>query len=358
MRSVVLSHANEMFATDSLTKAYSMEQADRILAFMPYANAAERVLSMYQPINSGALVYYGDSLAMLHDNITAVQPTVIFSAPVLWEKFAAVILAKLGSKDPSTLASSVQKKLRKFIGCSRLRIGLSAMAAIRPETITFYRALGLPVRSVYAKSAVGGFATFNDGSNAESLGVPFDGLSFASDTNTGELIVKGPSVSISRYGGLLFNGTLRTGDMVRLTADRCVHFVGRLDRQVVMGGGAKVNLDMVELALCSNPLVAGAFAVSTGNSVGVLLALNREVAKEAASKVQMSMAEYLSSPAVGEKIDKHVEAVNASLPSASRVASYRIIPKEFSVKGGEVTSHALVIPTVLSVKYASLMKEF
>ena len=65
---------------------------------MPLANPAERMLAVYQPINSGALVYYGDSLANLHDNIAAVQPTVVFSAPVLWERFAAAIKAKLGNK--------------------------------------------------------------------------------------------------------------------------------------------------------------------------------------------------------------------------------------------------------------------
>jgi long-chain acyl-CoA synthetase len=75
-----------------------MESSDRLLSFMPLANAAERVLAVYQPINSGCLVYFGDSLTNLHDNIAAVQPTVIFSAPVLWERFAAAIKAKLGTK--------------------------------------------------------------------------------------------------------------------------------------------------------------------------------------------------------------------------------------------------------------------
>ncbi len=97
-RAVVLSHANEMFAADSFTRAYQMDASDRLLSFMPLANPAERVLAIYQAINSGSLVYYGDSLANLHDNIAAVQPTVIFSAPVLWERFAAAIKAKLGSK--------------------------------------------------------------------------------------------------------------------------------------------------------------------------------------------------------------------------------------------------------------------
>ncbi len=358
MRGYVLSHANEMFAADSLTKSYSMAESDRILAFMPLANAAERVLSMLQPINTGCLVYYGDTLANLHDNIGAVQPTVIFSAPILWEKFAAVIVAKLGSKDPSTLASSVVKKLRKFIGCSRLRIGISSLAAIQPQTITFYRALGLPVRAVYAKTALGGIATFNDGSNAESLGLPFEGVSFASEANTGELIVKGPNVCVSQYGASPYAGTLRTGDMVRITADRCIHFVGRVERQVQLQNGAKVNLDALELALHSHPLVAGAFAVHReGNAIGAILALNREVAKETASKLQMSVSEYLSSPAVAETIDKHVAAVNATLPAASRVRSYRLTPKEFSIKEGEVTSHMLVVPSVLQRKYANLINE-
>ncbi len=70
-----------------------------------------------------------------------------------------MFLALIVFQEPNELASSVQKKLKKFIGCSRLRLGLTSMVDIRPDTLTFYRALQLPVRSVYCKAGLSGIAT-------------------------------------------------------------------------------------------------------------------------------------------------------------------------------------------------------
>jgi hypothetical protein len=72
---------------------------------------------------------------------------------------------------------------------------------------------------------------FNDGSNAESMGIPFDGVSFSVSSYSSELCVAGPCVCVSSYGSPPNNAQLNTGDVVRITADRAVHFVGRIDRQ-------------------------------------------------------------------------------------------------------------------------------
>jgi long-chain acyl-CoA synthetase len=289
-----------------------------------------------------------------------VQPTLIYSSPVLWERFAAAVVGTLGSKDVPSLSSSVQKKLRKFIGCARLRVGFNSMSSIHVSTLQFYEALGIPLRSVLAKGSLAGIVTYNDGSDPHSLGVLFDGLASRIDVKTGELSIKGPSVCHSYYGespflsGAFFN----TGDVVKLGSGNTIQFMGRLDRQFTLGKEI-VHADAVELKLSSHAALSGAFVLPhpTSSIAAAILAVNREVVADAASKVAMSVEEYVSSTVFEKEMQDHVKAVNKTLPGHAVVQSYQILPREFSVKEGEITIHGCIVGAVCKLKLHSLIQK-
>ncbi len=213
---------------------------------------------------------------------------------------------------------------------------------------------------------------FNDGSNSDSMGIPFEGVSF-SVAPSGELSVKGPCVCVANYGAAPNNSEIRTGDVVRITADKSVHFVGRLDRQKKIGQ-TNVQLDAVELLLCSHPMVANSFTCvkvlsfvtvffaqfflfSKDERVVALLTLNAQIASNNALKNNIGLTEYIQSKECTALISDHVASVNKKLPVPSRVQAYRILPKEFSVKEGEVTSHALLVPQVIEKKYRQVIDQ-
>lgn len=283
-RGVSLTHANEAFAGDSFTRLCKFTSADRILSFMPMANATERALSVYQPINTGCLVYYGGELSKLHENMSAVQPTVVFSAPVLWERFAGVFRSKLGSKDPTTLPSAVRKKLRKFIGCSRLRLGMSTTAGIHEDTLSFYRSLEMNVVSIYTKEALSGICTFCEPEKfaLDTVGSAVDGVEMRVDPTSGELLVRGPNVCHSFYGQApnVANAWFRTGDGA-VGSGKNWRVLGKLENRVTLSSGERVFVEPVELQLASSPFVSAALVVpvASKNGLGALLALDREAVK-------------------------------------------------------------------------------
>lgn len=186
-------------------------------------------MTMYMPILCGALVYYSCDLSKLHDHISAVQPTVIHSAPVLWERFEGVFRAKLGAKEPAALPSAVRKKLRKFIGCGRvsgpliyaaewrrliantqLRLGLSSGAALHPSTLKFYRSLDIPLLSVYTRTALSGLVTMDDADNVAAadvtrLGRAVPGMELR--VERGQLFARGAGVCAAYYGQAPHKGT-------------------------------------------------------------------------------------------------------------------------------------------------------
>jgi long-subunit acyl-CoA synthetase (AMP-forming) len=77
----VLTHVNESFATDTAVRVFHCTAADRVLAFMPLSNATERLFTLYMPIITGALIYYCDDLAKLHDHISGVCCVTAFCVP-------------------------------------------------------------------------------------------------------------------------------------------------------------------------------------------------------------------------------------------------------------------------------------
>jgi long-subunit acyl-CoA synthetase (AMP-forming) len=66
---------------------------------MPYADACNRSLCLHQSVNSGSVLYYGESLDNLHTNLMVVQPTLIYAAPALWERFEVTLRLKVGMCD-------------------------------------------------------------------------------------------------------------------------------------------------------------------------------------------------------------------------------------------------------------------
>jgi long-chain acyl-CoA synthetase len=90
----------------------------------------------------------------------------------------------------------------------------------------------------------------------------------------GELLIRGPQVFSGYWDRpsesaqvLLANGWLRTGDIVRVTADGFVTVVDRI-KELIITGGFNVAPSEVEAALLSHPSVADAAAVGIANPTG------------------------------------------------------------------------------------------
>jgi hypothetical protein len=56
-------------------------------------------------------------------------------------------------------------------------------------------------------------------------------------------------------------------------------------------------------------------------------------------------------------VSQHISNVNKSLPSSSRIQAFKVLGREFSVKEGEITSHALIVPKVIEAKYKHIIEQ-
>ncbi len=359
MRGARLTFDNEAFAADTYTELLGFGGEDRMLVFMPFSDTTNRALSVHQTINSGSVTYFGEEIDKLHANLTSVQPTVIFSAPVLWERFEAVIKARLGSADPAALPTAVKEKLRKFIGCQNLRVALSGTAAVHVDTVRFYNALGITLRNVYSKTALSGVCSLDMGAvptvGAAGKAVHKVQLRVSSE---GLLEVSGPNVFAGYHNKPALNGWFATGDIASVAENGDVTIAGSAANSFKLKSGAVVHPEGIELELRSSPVVSGAYVFGKNRDfAAAIIAIEREALAATAKKLGVTTDEVAQSPETLQEVEAHVQRVNARLPEALRIKKYRVIPREFSSRDNECTPTMLLNRAVVQSKFASLTQE-
>ena len=125
------------------------------------------------------------------------------------------------------------------------------------ETAKFFRRIGIEVYEGYGLTETSPVASFNSGWNRDlrSVGKLLPGFEGKIDSETGELLLRGPSIMKGYHNqpeltaeAIDKDGWFHTGDKARLEK-RNVYITGRLKNMIVLSGGKKVFPEEVEAVL-------------------------------------------------------------------------------------------------------------
>jgi long-chain acyl-CoA synthetase len=222
--------------------------------------------------------------------------------------------------------------------------------------VHFYEALGITLRSLYAKTALSGVATLDMDSKPliGYAGKAVEGIKIRA-TN-GILEVSGPNVFQGYVGKEAAGEWFSTGDAGEVDASGNVRVLGCAASSFKLKNGAVVHPEEIELKLRSSPLVAGVVCFGKGREFpGAILAIEREALASAAKRAGKTTDELAQSPETLSEIDKHVQEINKGLSDSHKVRKYRVIAREFTPD--EVTSTMLLQRSVVLAKYESLIEE-
>ena len=86
-KGAMLSHSNILFQLGYPDAIARLGEGDEQLSFLPLSHIAERTLSIFYPLESGATVNFAESLDTVPENIREVGPALFFAVPRIWEKF-------------------------------------------------------------------------------------------------------------------------------------------------------------------------------------------------------------------------------------------------------------------------------
>lgn len=139
---------------------------------------------------------------------------------------------------------------------------ISGGAPLDPSIGEFFERIGIKIFQGYGLSETSPIISLDRGDDRKllSVGPVLDSYDAKIDPQTGELLVKGPSVMKGYYNNpektaevLEPDGWLHTGDIAEFDEDGRLYITGRIKNMIVLSGGKKVFPEEVEAVLENNP---------------------------------------------------------------------------------------------------------
>ncbi|MBB1242238.1 long-chain fatty acid--CoA ligase [Streptomyces durbertensis] len=359
-------------------------------------------------IRTGHVMAVDGRVDRIITNLPAVRPTVMASAPRIFEKvyngIASKARAEGGAKYkiflwaakvardhakarhdlatgstrggiPPWLTAQhavadrlVYRKIRAAFG-GNLRGSVSGSAALAPEIGYFFAGAGVPVLEGYGLTETSAACTVNpaDDLRVGTVGkaLPGNEVRVAED---GEILLKGPGIMRGYHNlpektaeVLTGDGWFHTGDIGEIDNDGFIRITDRKKDLFKTSGGKYVAPTEIEgrfKAVC--PFVSNVLVIGDGrNYCTALIALDETAIMPWAETHGLSgrdYAEVVSSPQVHELVDGFVQRVNGDLQRWQTIKKFSLLPRDLDVEHGELTPSLKVKRPVVEREYADAIR--
>ncbi|EKS35693.1 long-chain fatty acid--CoA ligase [Afipia clevelandensis] len=368
---------------------------DEYVSVLPLPWIMEQVYALGKGLLSRMKVNFVEqSDTMMHD-FREIAPTFVLFAPRIWEAIAADVRARV--MDASSLKQSlyetgmkaglsaleagkksmvaetlVFRALRDRLGFTRLRSAATGGAALGPDTFKFFRAMGVPLRTLYGQTETLGAFTLHpaDAVDPDTTGVPM-GESVEiqivdPDVNgVGEIVVRHPNMFSGYYkneaatAADMRDGWMHSGDAGYFNKAKQLVVIDRIKDLAQTARGDRFSPQYIENKLKFSPYVAEAVVLGDGRDyLAAMICIRFSIVSKWAEKNRISFTTYTdlsSRPETYDLLRKEVEAVNATLPPAQRISKFLLLYKELDADDGELTRTRKVRRTVINEKYADII---
>ncbi|MGW6413849.1 AMP-dependent synthetase/ligase [Streptomyces sp. NPDC055055] len=359
-------------------------------------------------VRSGHVMAVDGRIDRIVANLPVVRPTVMASAPRVFEKvyngIAARARAEGGAKyriflwaakvardyartgqeqmvatgrRTVPLSLTVQHaladrlvygKIRAAFG-GALRGSASGSAALAPDIGYFFAGAGVNVLEGYGLTETSAACTVNpaDDFRVGTVGKPLPGteVRIADD---GEILLRGPGIMRGYHNlpdktaeVLESDGWFRTGDIGEIDKDGYVRITDRKKDLFKTSGGKYVAPTEIEgrfKAVC--PFAGNILVIGNGRNYCTALITLDETAimpwAAANGLAGRTYAEVVTSPEVHTLVDGFVQAVNTDLQRWQTLKKFSVLPRDLDVEHGELTPSLKVKRPFVEAEYADLVE--
>jgi long-chain acyl-CoA synthetase len=401
-KGAMITHDNVLAQARAAAAATGIRSGDAVVSYLPLCHVAEQIFSVFLPLHLGMQVNFAESIRTIQEDLREIAPSVFLGVPRIWEKLQAAIVVKMqeaarwrralfgwavgvgrrhaelllaGAPPPLLLRLQralayllVLRALQNFVGLRRTRLTFTAAAAVSPEVLRFFHALGVPVREGYGMTECTGFS-FVQREGEVRLGtvgraVPDLEFRLAPD---GELLKRGETIFAGYYrdpeatAATIVDGWLHTGDVAEQDPDGQLRIVDRKKAIFVTAGGKNVSPSLVENALKVSPYVKEAVVVGDGEKyLAALVQIDFENVGQWATERRLSYTNFKSLshlPEVRELVSAEIDRANEGLAPVEQVRAFRLLDKELDHDDNEVTATMKVRRKTIYEKFAPLIAE-
>lgn len=400
-KGVMLSHNNILTNNKYLSEqSGAVEENDVLLSFLPLSHILERSVGYYMTLRNGALMVFADSVEKIPENMMEVNPTVMVSVPRLFEKIYhriyenvhrssllkrnlfhwAVEVGKqfvaekiMHKKTPALLKLKhaiadriIFSKIRGRFG-KRMKLCCCGGAPLDKTLNEFFWAIGIPIYEGYGLTETSPAVSFNNEQHIRfgSVGVALTNteIKIAAD---GEILVKGPQVMLGYYNNpeataeVMEDGWFKTGDVGHLD-DGFLYITDRKKELIITAGGKNIAPQPLENELKMDKYISSVMVY--GDKKPYLVALivpnmERVVDFARAKHIRyVDLDDLVMHRAVYKLYELRLEEINAKLAQYETIKKFALLPRDFSVDGGELTATMKLRRKIICEKYKHKIEE-
>ncbi|MDT3389124.1 MAG: AMP-binding protein [bacterium] len=343
-KAVMLTNRNIVFnAYECSTPFIKIHPGWNALSILPMSHVYEFTIGFVLLLINGVQITYlgkAPSTDTLLPAMKEVRPQVMLSVPLLIEKiYRRALLPKL--KEGTRLGNLARNrftaplvyriigsKVRKLFG-GRIRFFGVGGAAFDSEAEAFFHRIRFPYALGYGLTET---APFIAGCGPKdqvpgTLGPVLESLDVRLDSDTGEVLVKGPSVMKGYYKNsdltsevFTQDGYFRTGDIGEF-ADGRLRIKGRCKTMILGPSGENIYPENIEFLINSEEDVIESLVVADQGGLTAMIRLDMKALKKKG---------IVAIEAIQSKLDAIISGVNGKLSAFSRVrkAEIRELPFE------------------------------
>ncbi|MCA1960438.1 MAG: AMP-binding protein, partial [Desulfomonile sp.] len=401
-KGAMITHQNVVSMVKNALQVIPQYETDEIVSYLPLCHVAERMMSVFLPLNSGATVNFAESVETVVQDMREILPTFYLAVPRIWEKMMAGVTIKM--KDASWLKRKtfawampigkrmaetrlarqtpsltlrfqhllgnllVFRHLRKELGLLRTRIAISGAAPIAPEVLFFFMSLGVPVVEGWGMTEETGIGCMNrlDDLKLGYVGKPIPNVEIKI-ADDGEILLKCDHVFAGYWkdpeatAKTVIDGWLQTGDVGELDEEGRLKITDRKKEIIITAGGKNIAPSEIENRLKCSPYINEAVVI--GDRRPYLVALIQieydNVAKWAQEKglAYTTFKSLAQLSEVNELILSEVEEANKDFAQVEKIKKFRLLEKELDHDDDELTATLKLRRKTVYKKFGDIIDE-
>lgn len=406
-KGAMLSHSNLVTSAAMFQQVDPRYDTDNHVSLLPLGWIGEHALGIAPHVYTGIVMNFPEEPETVRENVREIAPEGILYNSRLWENLVGMIQVRINEStwinrklyqwflpigygvadkrlhnEPVGLGLKLAYQvgdltmfgpLRNQLGLSRIRTAYTAGAALSPDVIRFFHALGINLKQVYGSTEVTGGLTLHYDNDIKfaSVGKPAPGGDVMIAEN-GEIRLTGPTIFQGYYknpeataealwqsedGRLWFC----TGDAGYVDEDGHLIYLDRVKDMITLANGERFSPQFIEGRLKFSPYIRDVMAVGgpTRDFVTALVVIDFDNTGNWAERNRLNYTTFVDlaqKPEVYKLVETAVTQVNASLPPAGRVRRFVLMHKEFDADEAEMTRSRKLRRGVLYDKYGDIIE--
>ena len=400
-KAAMISHRNLIYANSNIEGVTPRLPSDNYVSFSPLAWITEQSLGLTSHLIYGFQVNFPESPETVQMDIREIAPSTLLFPSRLWEGIARTMQMRINDSlwinkvmfrafmpiayqiidledehKPVPLhlrflrwigEFAVFQPLRDKIGMVRMRDAITSGAALSPDVLRFFRAVGVELKSLYGSTEMQGVTMhYQNEVKLASVGEVLPGIE-VKIMDDQEIRVKSNAVFSGYYKddektGESFDedGFFMTGDAGYIDEDGHLIYLDRVKDMIGLANGESFSPQYIEGRLKFSRFIQDVMAVGGFDMefVTAIIIIDFENVSRWAEKNRVHFTTYVDltqKPEVYEIIRKEIDRVNETLPEHARIRKFVILHKAFDADEAELTRTRKLRRRALEQRYGEML---